>query len=175
MKNKINVLKIIIIIACVIGIIGIFLPYEASTKEYKDYLQKNPTTMNVEEINLTNKGAVNISILENFKLYLYGISNGNSSMAGVSMINLILTIVLIVSIILILVFTIFNKRILNIIFGILLLGSSLLMNFDITDRGVIPSSRYTYGFAYYLYPIIAIVIIISIIILMVKNKKDKLR
>ena len=55
----------------------------------------------------------------------------------------------------------------------LLLGSSLLMNYDIVDRGVIPSTQYTYGISYYLYPIMAIVIIVSVIILIVKNKKSK--
>ena len=45
------------------------------------------------------------------------------------------------------------------------------MNYDIVDRGVIPSSQYTYGIAYYLYPIMAVVILVSVIILIVKNRK----
>lgn len=172
-EKKFNILKIIIIIACVIGFIGLILPYEASIGEYKEYLQETPETMNIKEVNLTNEDVINISMLENFKVYSYAMNNseGNSWLAGESMINFILTIVLIISIILILLFTAFNKRILSIIFGLLLLGSSLLMNYDIVDRGVIPSTKYTYGISYYIYPIIAVVIIVSSILLIIKNKK----
>lgn len=172
-EKKVNIFKIVIIVACVILFVGLLLPYETSTEEYKEQLQENPEAINVKEVNLTNKDAINISIIENFKIYSYGMnnSNGNSWLAGESTINFILTIVLIVSVILVLLFTIFNKRILSIIFGILLLGSSLLMNYDIVDRGVIPSTKYTYGISYYLYPIMAIVILVSIVILIVKNRK----
>lgn len=172
-EKKVNVFKIVIIVVCVILFVGLLLPYETSTEEYKEQLQENPEAINVKEVNLTNKDAINISIIENFKIYSYGMnnSNGNSWLAGESTINFILTIVLIVSVILVLLFTIFNKRILSIIFGILLLGSSLLMNYDIVDRGVIPSTKYTYGISYYLYPIMAIVILVSIVILIVKNRK----
>lgn len=172
-EKKVNIFKILIIVACVILFVGLLLPYETSTEEYKEQLQENPEAINVKEVNLTNKDAINISIIENFKIYSYGMnnSNGNSWLAGESTINFILTIVLIVSVILVLLFTIFNKRILSIIFGILLLGSSILMNYDIVDRGVIPSTKYTYGISYYLYPIMAIVILVSIVILIVKNRK----
>ena len=174
-EKKFDIFKMVIIIACVISFIGLLLPYESSIGEYKEYLQENPDTMNVKEVNLTNKDVVDISMVENFKIYSYAMNNseGNSWLAGESTINFVLTIVLIASIVLVLLFTLFNKRILSMIFGMLLLGSSLLMNYDIVDRGVIPSTQYTYGISYYLYPIMAIVIIVSVIILIVKNKKRK--
>ena len=157
-EKKFDIFKMVIIIACVISFIGLLLPYESSIGEYKEYLQENPDTINVKEVNLTNKDVVDISMIENFKVYSYAMNNseGNSS-----------------SIVLVLLFTLFNKRILSMIFGMLLLGSSLLMNYDIVDRGVIPSTQYTYGISYYLYPIMAIVIIVSVVILIVKNKKSK--
>ena len=172
-EKMLNIFKIIIIVACVVLFIGLLLPYQASTEEYKEYLQENPDAMNVEEVNLTNKDAINISMMENFKVYSYAMNNseGNSWLAGEATINFILIIVLIVSTMLTLIFTLFNKRILGLIFGLLILGSSLLMNYDIVDRGVIPSSQYTYGIAYYLYQIMAVVILVSVIILIVKNRK----
>lgn len=174
-EKKFDIFKMVIIIACVISFIGLLLPYESSIGEYKEYLQENSDTMNVKEVNLTNKDVVDISMVENFKIYSYAMNNseGNSWLSGESTINFVLTIVLIASIVLVLLFTLFNKRILSMIFGMLLLGSSLLMNYDIVDRGVIPSTQYTYGISYYLYPIMAIVIIVSVIILIVKNKKSK--
>lgn len=100
-------------------------------------------------------------------------SEGNSWLEAESILNFILTIVLIGSTILILLFIVFNKRVLSIIFSLLLLGSSILMNYDIVDRGVIPSTKYTYGISYYIYPIIAVVIIVSSIALIIKSRKKK--
>lgn len=174
-ENNFNIFKIIIIIACIISFIGLLLPYEKSIGEYKKYLQDHPTEMYVSEVNLTNKDAENISIIENFKIYSYAMnhSNGSTWLAGESTINFVLTIVLIASTVLILLFTLLNKRVLSIIFNILLFLSSILMNFDIVSRGVIPSSKYTYGISYYLYPIISVVILIATIVLIIKNKQKK--
>ena len=165
-EKKFNIIKLVIIIACAILFIGLILPYESAIGEHKEYLQKNPDTMNVKEINLTNKDAINVSIIENFKVYSYGMnhSEGDSWLAEESTINFILTTILV------LVFTLLNKRVLSIIFDILLFGSSMFMNFDIVSRGVMPSTKYTYGISYYLYPIISVIILIAIIVLIVKNK-----
>jgi len=130
-KEKLkNILKIIIIILCVIMFIGLFLPYEKSIGEHRKYLEKNPNTMNVKEVNITNNDAIDISMIENFKVYSYGMnnSNGNSWLAGESTINFVLTIIIMVSIGLVLLFTLLNKRILSIIIDILLLISSIMMN-----------------------------------------------
>ena len=173
-EKNFNIYKIVIIVACLISFIGLLLPYEKSIGEHKEYLQKNSSSMYVSEIQLTNKDAINISLFENLKLYSYAMNHneGSSFIAGEATINFVLTIVLIASIALIILFTLLNKRILSIIFNILLLGSSLLMNYDIVSRGVIPSSKYTYGISYYLFPIMAVIIFISIVLLIVKRKKE---
>lgn len=74
-EKKFNIFKIIIVVACVVLFIGLLLPYQASTEEYKEHLQENPDAMNVEEVNLTNKDAINISMIENFKVYSYAMNN----------------------------------------------------------------------------------------------------
>ena len=59
-EKKFNIIKLVIIIACAILFIGLILPYESAIGEHKEYLQKNPDTMNVKEINLTNKDAISV-------------------------------------------------------------------------------------------------------------------
>ena len=175
-ENKLKIiLKSVIVIVCLIAFVCLILPYQSSIDEYRKYLQENPDTMNVKEVDLTNKDAINISILENFTVYSYAMNNSsnNSWMSAEATINFVLTIILIASIILIILFTLLNKKIVTIIFSVLLLGSALLMNYDIVSRGVIPSSRYTYGISYYLLPIMAIIMLASIITLMVKGRKNK--
>lgn len=174
-NKKLNILKLVIIIAGIVAIIGLFLPYEKSIGDYRKSLKDNPDKIKIEEVDYTNGDVIDISIIENFKVYSYAInhSDGNEWIYGEALINVILIITLVVSIILVLLFTLLDKRILTIIFDVILTISSLAMNFDIVSRGVIPSERYTYGISYYLYLILAIIVLISSIILIIKNKKIK--
>ncbi|MDR0978525.1 MAG: hypothetical protein LBL91_01050 [Lachnospiraceae bacterium] len=171
--KKIDIFKMIIILMCVISFIGLLLPYQKSIGEYREYLQENPDRFNVKEVDITNEDAIDVTIIENFKVYSYAMNDDQSDfIRGTSIINVMLIIILVASTAFILIFILRNKKILSIIFSILLLGSSLLMNADIVDRGVMPSSRYTYGISYYLYPIAAVVMLISIIITIVKDRKN---
>ena len=173
--KKINILKIIIFALCFVAFIGLFLPYEKSIGEYRKILKENPTSMNLEEVNFKNKDVVDISIIENLKLYSYAVNNssGNDWLKGEAIINLIISTLLIVSIILINLFEVLNKHILTIIFSILMGLSSILMNYDIVDRGVIPSVNYTYGLSFYLYIPLAIIICLLIPISNYKIQKKK--
>ena len=173
--KKINIFKIIILVLCFIALIGLFLTYKKSIGEYRQILKDNLTTMNIEEVNFKNKDAIDISIIENLKVYSYAMNNssGNDWVQGESIINVIITIALIVSIVLTILFSLLNKSVLTIIFSIIMGISSLLMNYDIVDRGVIPSSTYTYGLAYYLYVPLAIIILVCSIINIINSKKKK--
>lgn len=173
--KKINTFKIIILGLCSIATIGLFFPYEKSTGEYRQNLKDNPTRVNVEEVNFTNKDVIDISILENLKVYCYAMNNtsGDDWIRGEATVNVIISSILIASIILITLFTLLNKSILTILFSILVGICSFLMNFDIVERGVIPSSKYTYGIAYYLYVPLAIMTIICSILIIINNKKQK--
>lgn len=171
--KKTNIEKIVIIIAGIIALIGLFLPYQKSVGEYRESLKNKPDTINIKEVNFTNKDLIDISIVKNFKVYSYSMNNniGINWAKDVAVINVIITVVLMASIIFILLFAILNKRILTIVFDVLLAISSLAMNFDIVDRGIIPSSRYTYGISYYLYLILAVIILVSVIVSIIRNRK----
>lgn len=173
--KKLNIFKIVILVLCFIALFGLFLPYEKSIGKYRQRLKNDPTRMNIKEVNFKNKDVIDISIIENFKVYSYAMNNssGNDWMQGEAIINVIITISLILSIVLIILFTLLNKSILTIIFSIIMGISSLLMNYDIVDRGVIPSSNYTYGITYYLYISLAIIMLVCVTINIINNKKKK--
>lgn len=173
--KKLNIFKIVILVLCFAALIGLFLPYERSIGEYRQYLKDNPTQINIEEVNFKNEDVIDISIVENFKVYSYSINNnsGDNWLQGEAIINVIITITLIMSIALIILFTLLNKSVLIIFFSIIMGVSSLLMNYDIVDRGVIPSTRYTYGLTYYLYILLGIVIFGCSVANIIKNKNQK--
>lgn len=190
MEKKIkllNCVKYFIICLCFIGIIGLFLPYEKSKGDYRKALLDKPDEINVKEVDYKNKDVVEISIMENFKMYSYTASHSNEFgnnadwAHGESVINMVITIVLIVSLLLIVLFAFLKKNILIVIFDILLVLSSLAMNYDIKDRGIMPSDNYTYGISYYLFIVIGVIIIIALIANIflrkrkptIKEKKEK--
>lgn len=173
--RKFDIFRVITIVLVLIAVIGLFLPYEKSIGNHRKKLQSNPDAMYMQEVRITNKDAIDISIVENLKVYCYGMNNNSnvSWMKGECIINFVITITMIASIVLIFLFALLKKEVVAIIFDILLALSSLAMNFDIVGRGVIPSNKYTYGISYYLYGIIAVAIFICLIVSIVQKKKLK--
>lgn len=179
MKKKLNLFKIIIIVCCLLSFIGLILPYQSATQSYKKELQKNPYKLNMKGTDLYNEDAINISLIEQFKVYSSTLDTLNSreyrdmnvsGIKSVAAFNRLFIIVLIASTVLVLLCAIFNRRVLSIIFSLSLLGSSLMIKAYATET---IGSNYKFGISYHLYPVLAIVIIISTIVLIVKNKKQK--
>ena len=110
--------------------------------------------MYIKEIDMTNKEALEISIVENFRMYIAatsedtGIDYNNEWLHGEAIINIVITVALILSIFMLLLGAIFRKYILSFIFNLIMIGSSLLMNYDIGLRGVLPSRKYNCGVRY---------------------------
>ena len=174
--NYLSILKIFIIVLTLVALSGLFMPYEKATKDYREELLEYADEDFIPNLEIKNSDVVNLTILENFKIYNYAKDNseGDDWVKDEATINVVITIVLIVSIILTLLFTILNKHILVIIFDIILAISSLAMNFDITSRGVMPSDEYTCGISFYLFVIVSILILISVIVMKVLKKHPEL-
>ena len=170
--KKIGIFRGITVILLCITIIGLFLPYEKSIGEHREYLTSNPDEIYAKEVDFKNKDVVNISILENYKVYTNLMSDSSQSnyVKDESVINFVIITVLILSILMIFLFIMFKKNKLAITFDIIMLLCSLAMNYDIVSRGVIPSSKYTYGISYYLYGVIAICIFVCIVCSILKDK-----
>lgn len=152
------------------------MPYQKSIGEYREWLLEVPSETYIESINFKNSDAVDLTVMENFKIYRYAMDNndGSSWMKGTATINVVITVVLILAIALVLLFAILNKNVLVIIFDVILGLCSLAMNYDIVSRGVLPSDNYTYGISYYLFIVIAILVLISTITLIILKKNPKL-
>ena len=101
--KKFDIFRIITIGLMLIAISGLFLPYEKSIGNHRTKLQSNPDSMYMQEVKITNKDAIDISIIENLKVYSYGMNDnsGDSWMKGECIINFVITITMIVSIVLI--------------------------------------------------------------------------
>lgn len=173
-KRKINIFRILIPIISVIAVIGLFLPYEQSTGEYREYLEKYPTWENIKEVNYNNGDVIDLTMIENLNVYMYMMTSTNYYyMQGTGIVNVVLTIALITSIVLIMLFGLLNKPVVTLIFSILMAISSILMNTDIVSRGVIPGKNYTFGISFFLFIPLALIIFVCSIINIVKKRKAK--
>lgn len=169
-----KILKVLIFVMCIIGIISLFLPYESSKGEYREYLKKNPDAINMPEVGFTNKDVVDISLVENFKLHNFVINNYyEDKLYDDALFNIVPTIAIVVTIVLISLFVLLDKKVPIIIFDVLLVISLIILNYNITSKGIIPTDNYTYGLTYYLYFAIASVILVSTIYMIIVDKKKK--
>ncbi len=172
--KSIGILRISLLVICLLAVIGLFLPYEKSIGDRREFLISNPDDYYLKEVDYRNKDVVDISIIENFKVYKYVMNNikDDDWYHDEATINYVITIVLVVSIVLITLFVLLKKYKLVILFDIIMAISSLLMNADIVSRHVIPSDTYSYGISYYLFTILAIIIIILSVASIIKRRKE---
>lgn len=158
MKIKaIKVAKIIAVIGAVCMLLTVFLPYSTATQKQKDNLNRYPDAVLYEELGITAKDMLDLSLLEYTRVY-----NSDTSLGSdVGVLYIVLLAVMGVMTLLALLKTIKGKPIGSIVFTGISLVAFLLLRFDFVDRGVIPSESYTWGFGYYLFYIGAIAVAAS--------------
>lgn len=171
MKDKLKIVKIVLIVLSIISALNIFLPYAKATGTYKEYLENNKDSFYIEKIGMKNKDAVNMSLFEFSKIYR---ETANIDLGGVkeeSIIRLVLISAIAISSLLVILFAFKNKRALIITFNIIAFISFLLLKYDMSSAKVLPSDSYAYGFAYYLYYVVFILIFAGTIYNIICNKK----
>ena len=169
--RKMKLAWLIIVLGSLLLIAMLLLPFASATKEYKERLLDYPDQSYIEEISMTNKDAVNISLVEFARIYGVAIDQGISKdisiacivviaiFAGLSLITLLLSI--------------FKKPIGIIIFNVLSLCAFGLIRFDFKDRGVIPNSSHNWGLANYMTYVVGAVIMAGAVWLFIEKRKIK--
>lgn len=167
------------LISCIIALIGsimliatLFLPFASATEKYREQLEKFPDTMYAEEIGMTNKDAVNISLFEFGKIYSSTAAAQNAQAVSITCVVMISAFAIFA--LLSAIFSLLKKPVAIMIFNVLSLATFLLLKWDFNDRGVLPSSRYDCGMAqYFCYFGVAIVFVGAIIMLLIKINQNK--
>ena len=149
------------------------MPFASATDEYKEALEKFSDSMYIEELNMTNEEAINISLFEFIRIY--SSETGKEISNDLSIVYVVVVIAAFaVFALLTLLFSILRKSIPVIVFNILTFAVLRLIIWDFEDRGVISNSRYDWGIAQYIgYIGIAIVMVGAVALLVVKMKDKK--
>jgi len=173
MKNK-NVLypALATIVGALLLLITLILPFASANEDYTERLMSYPDSVYSEEADMTNKDAVNISLIEFIKIDSAAIESGISE--GTAIANMVVIIAFIVFATLTLLFSILKKSIPALISDIISFAVMQLIKFDFEDRGVIPSSSYEWGIAHFVcYIGIAIVAVGAVLLLIAKIKNKR--
>lgn len=151
---------IVTLVAALMMVLCVFLPYATATNDYAERLDKYPDVMMMEDMEMTAKDVKHLSMAEYANIY-YTMRNelwrdpANGIFLAV-LVGLIGGFSLIT-----VLFALGRKPIATIIFAALAYGVFAVQNFDYTDRGVIPSNSYDWGIAHTLFPIAVIVVVIG--------------
>ncbi|MCR5690900.1 MAG: hypothetical protein K6G62_01645 [Eubacterium sp.] len=177
---KMKILRLVLILLVVLGGVGLFLPYQSRSGEIRQNMLEDPDEIYIQEIDMTNEDAVDLSIFENFKIfkYMYSFADEMGGDAdwykGEAIINIVFDGALVLSLIFMLIFALSGKYIGLIVFDIIMIISTRLMNADLVSRGILPDNDYSYGISFYLYLIIGVAIfVISIISKVLSAKANK--
>lgn len=121
------------LISCIIALIGsimliatLFLPFASATEKYREQLEKFPDTMYAEEIGMTNKDAVNISLFEFGKIYSSTAAAQNAQAVSITCVVMISAFAIFA--LLSAIFSLLKKPIAIMIFNVLSLATFLLLN-----------------------------------------------
>ena len=162
---------IAMLIGSAILLLTLFMPFASATDEYKEALEKFSDSMYIEELNMTNEEAINISLFEFIRIY--SSETGKEISNDLSIVYVVVIAAFAVFALLTLLFSILRKSIPVIVFNILTFAVLRLIIWDFEDRGVI-SNRYDWGIAQYIgYIGIAIVMVGAVALLVVKMKDKK--
>lgn len=149
----------------------LFLPFASATKENKEVLLVYADEMYASEIDMTNKDAVNISLLEFGRIYIAAAREGLYK--DIAIICLVIIAVFALFAVLTVLFCSLRKPIASIIFDILSFAAFKLLMFDFKDRGVIVNNNYDFGFAEIICYLGTVIVIVGAILLIIEKVKAK--
>lgn len=152
-------------------VITLFLPFASATEDYKERLEEYSDSMYVEELDMTNEEAINISLFEFARIYSVAAEMGMSK--GVSIACMVIIAAFGAFALLTLLFSVLKKPIPAIIFNLLAFAVFRITKWDFEDRGVIPNSNYDWGMAQYICYIGIVVVMVGAVALLVVKIKDK--
>lgn len=144
-------------VAALLLVVAFFLPYAAGTQEFREGLSSMSANPYSETLGMSNEDLADISLFEYVRIY--GASGELGMGDAFAAVYVPLTVAPAVLGVLTLLFVALRKPIPSIIFSVLTVALTFLLNWDFEDRGVIPSSNYDWGIARWVYLVAGIAVI----------------
>ena len=170
-KNPLLIPFLIALVGVILTVSTLFLPFATATPEYREYLLASPDDYYAEEIGMTKRDAVNISLFEFWRMYAAAYRLGLSE--TIALVCLIIISVFAGFVLLTLLFVVLKKATPAIIFDILSFAVLRLIRWDFSDRGVLPDSMHDWGIASLIAYVGMIIVIVGALLLLIAKVKAK--
>ena len=175
MSEKSEQLKSAVTIATILVaallVVAFFLPYAAGTQDFREGLGAMSTNPYSDALDMSNDDLADISLFEYARIY--GASEELGMGETFAMVYVPLTVAPAVLGALTLLFALLRKPIPAIVFSVLTVAMTFLLNWDFEDRGVIPSSSYDWGVAKWVYLAAGVAVVACAIWQIVLRRQSK--
>lgn len=151
------------IVAALLLVAAFFLPYASATEEYRAALGM----LSQSPFGLENGELADVSLFEYVRIYL------NAAPETFAAVYVPLTVAPAVLGVLTVFFAALRKPIPSIVFSVLTVAVTFLLNWDFEDRGVIPSSTYDWGVARWVYLVAGVAVIACAVWQLVLRRRTK--
>lgn len=161
------------IVAALLLVVAFFLPYASGTQEFREGLSSMSANPYSETLGMSNEDLADISLFEYVRVYS---ASGELGMGDAfAAVYVPLTVAPAVLGVLTLLFAALRKPVPSIVFSVLTVALTFLLNWDFEDRGVIPSSSYDWGIARWVYLVAGVAVIACAVWQIVLRKQSKQR
>ncbi|MBE6651084.1 MAG: hypothetical protein E7613_07205 [Ruminococcaceae bacterium] len=170
-KKALLIPFIVALIGSLLLILVTFLPFASANEEHKDYLEEYSGNMYVQEIDMTNEDAVDISLYEYGRIY--AAATDIEMVSDIAITCLVIICIYGLFSVLVVLFSLLKKAIPIIVFDVLALADFLLIKWDFSDRGILPNFNYNWGVAQIICYIAFAITMVGAIWLLVEKIKIK--
>lgn len=173
MKNKLLLPYLSMLLAAVLLVLCILLPYGTAKGEYRQWLEKIGDTVINRRFGLSGSDLVKMSLLEYAKLDWMNVQNSVERHA--SMLRLMLTGILAVFCLLTALFAVFRKPIAAIAFSLFTLLIAFILSESFAWNRIVPSEAYDRGAAYVLFYVLPLLVIAAALWLMIAKNRSEIK
>lgn len=159
--------KIVSVAGNALMLLCIFLPYASAGKDSPYRIHADETLDGIRAGELADPSMLKFLTFHN---KLKGTVKSGSAIATIVT---ILVAVIAVAALLSIMFACLSKGIPALIFSLISFGAFLAMNWDFTDRGVVPSDEFSWGFGYYLFFVATLAAVVGAVWLIIAKHRSK--
>lgn len=166
-SRNLTVPKIVAIVGNVLMLLCVFLPYASVAKDspYREYADEMIDGIRVGEM-------ADPSMFKLATLY-HRLEGKTASSSEIATIVTVLIAAIAIMAIIALIFACISKGVPALVFSIIGFLLFLALNWDFSDRGVVPSDDYSWGFGYYLFYVAALAAVVGAVWMIVaKHRKQ---
>lgn len=163
---------LIVLIGAILMLVMLFLPFASAQDDYKENLERYGDKMWLEEINMTNADAVNISLFEYLRVYAAAAEQGVHKETAIVFITVI-AIFAVFALGLVCMSSL-QKPIRIMIFDVLAMGAFWIVQWVFKEERVIPNRHYNWGIARILVYVIGVVVFTGAVWLLIEKRNVKI-